>query len=354
MHTSNASLLQPIFVEELDPHASSEWDAYVDGRPDATCYHLRAWQSAAERAYRMSAPHLVARRGPGGPLAGVLPLFVVRRPLARYVTNGLFGAYGPLLSESPEAAQALLHRAQQVAAENGASFVQLKLLGDSFQAEGFARHDLSVVATLRLDAHPEEVWARIGDSMRAKVRKARKHGITVHDEPGGLGEFYEVLASNMHRRGFPIYGLPFLQVLVAELGARAEVLTLRHGGRTISGALVIHYNGVTSVPFVSSLEEAFHLRPNNLLYWEIITRACRRGMHTLDFGKSPVGATTLQFKQSWGAVVQPQPYFIHQRGRAAPRIDASGAGMQQVVRLWQRLPRKVVDTLGPKVSKWIA
>jgi lipid II:glycine glycyltransferase (peptidoglycan interpeptide bridge formation enzyme) len=232
--------------------------------------------------------------------------------------------------------------------------VQLKLLGDAFQAEGFERHDKSVVATLPLHPDPEEVWARIGGTMRAKVRKARKHGISVHDGPGGLEEFYQVLAQNMHRRGFPIYGLPFLRELAAQLGARAEVVTLRHAGQTISGALVLHYNGVTSVPFVSSREEAFHLRPNNLLYWEIITRACSRGMHTLDFGKSPIGATTLQFKQSWGAVVQPQPYFIHERRGKTPTIDASGAGMQRVVRLWQRLPRKVVDKLGPTVSSWIA
>ena len=76
-----------MILELLSDATAAEWDAYVDARPDATCYHLRAWQRVAERAYRMPAPHLLARDRPGGPLRGVLPLFVIGGPFGRSVAR---------------------------------------------------------------------------------------------------------------------------------------------------------------------------------------------------------------------------------------------------------------------------
>jgi FemAB-related protein (PEP-CTERM system-associated) len=343
-----------VIVEELREVSHADWDAYVDGRSDATCYHLRAWKDAAGEAYRMRAPHLLARERPGSPVTGVLPLFVVRRPLACYLTSGLFGAYGPLLAETPEAGRALLERAAEVADRERAAYLQLKLIGDRFDGHRFTRHDTSVIATVPLSPDPEVLWDRIGGPMRTKVRKAQKSGVTVHEGQEELDAFYDVLAANMHRHGTPIYGQPFLRGLVRRLGARARVLTLRHAGRTISGALVIHYNGTATIPFASSRLESFHLRPSHLIHWEIIERACRTGLHTLDFGRSPIDASTLEFKQSWGAVLQPQPFYLQVRRGSPPALDASGAGAQRGVRLWRRLPRRVVDALGPKLSSWIA
>ena len=88
-----------MIIEELTPSANREWDAYVEAHPDANCYHLRAWKTAAESAYGIEAPFLVARESGGGPVRGVLPLFVIRAgPGSAYLTTGLFGAYGPVLA----------------------------------------------------------------------------------------------------------------------------------------------------------------------------------------------------------------------------------------------------------------
>src|SRR5689334_4791819 len=62
-------------VEAYGPGDAPAWDAYVQRRPDATLYHLRAWKEAAELGYGMEAPFLLARDRPGGVVRGVLPLF---------------------------------------------------------------------------------------------------------------------------------------------------------------------------------------------------------------------------------------------------------------------------------------
>ena len=62
----------------------------------------------------MRAPFLVAREAAGGPIRGVLPLFVVRRPFGAYLTSGMFGAYGRNPGGWAAFGQALVREAQRL------------------------------------------------------------------------------------------------------------------------------------------------------------------------------------------------------------------------------------------------
>jgi len=343
-------------IAELGETEASAWDAYVDSHPRANCYHLRAWKTAAEAAYGIEAPFLLARECPGGPVRGVLPLFVIRgRPAGAYLTTGLFGAYGPVLADDAVAGEALVEEAVQRARAENARFVVVKALGDEPHARGFDPLDRWVVARLPLAPEPEIVWRRFRDKTRNAVRKGQRSGLEVRDGHAELDGFYDVLAENMHRKGAPIYGRSLFRELVGELGDRADIVTLTERGRTVSGALVIRFGGVATVPFASSRPSSFHLNPNNLLYWEVISRACRAGLRTLDFGRSLKGSSALSFKLGWGAQVEPQPMYVRTVRGAPPRFDVSAPSVRLLVRLWRSLPRAFADALGPQVCRrWLA
>jgi FemAB-related protein (PEP-CTERM system-associated) len=339
-----------VLVEELTERGVGEWDAFVDGRPDANVYHLRAWRRAGERAYGLRAPWLVARDERGGAVRGVLPLFVVRNVLGGYVTSGLFGAYGPVLADSADAARALVDEGLRITRAARASYLNLKVNGDAQPALGFARHDTSVHATLALTDDPERQWRGFRDKVRNQVRKAQRNELEPRFGSDGFSGFYDVLAENMHKKGTPTYGSAFFRELLAGLGARGDLLTLWRHGECVAGAFVIEYHGEVHVPFASARPSALRLCPNNLLYWEIIRRACERGLKVLDFGRSPRDSSTLAFKTGWGAVVRPQPMMVYAlRGR--PRLDGHDPLVERLVTLWQRLPRPVADALGPSVCR---
>lgn len=341
-----------IWIELLEGSSFAEWDAYVEARPEATCYHLRAWKRVAERAYGIQTSFLLARRK--GAIAGVQPLFTVRRPMHCHVTSGLFGAYGEVLADDAETRDSLLAAARVVVAREGAGYLQLKGLGDrASPAPDFTRVDTSVTAVLALSGGPESLWKRFDGDMRTRIRKAQKSGLQVSSGPAELRAFYGLLAVHCHRKGTPAYGFRFMRELAAALGERCEIVTLSLDQRPVAGALVIHFNGTTYVPWACSRREEFKLRPNNLLYWEIIQRSCARGMERLDFGRSPRGSTNLQFKQSWGAALVPVPFHIYQPGRGKPLLDSAAGGVDRLVRLWQKLPRRWVDAVGPAVSPWL-
>lgn len=338
-------------VEELTPAGAAEWSAYLEARADANCYHLLAWKHAAERAYGLACPFLVARDEPGGPLVGVLPLFLVRNLLGGYATTGLFGAYAPVLADAPEARHALLEAAARLTKAAGLSYLLHKSLGEETPGNGFKRDDHFAIATLPLDPDPEVVWKRFRSEIRNRTRKAERSGLVVQEGEGQLAAFYDVLAENMHRKGTPIYGIAVMRELLHGLGEHAEVLTLAKDGDVVSGALVVYYKGISYVPFVSSRQRAFQWNPNNLLYWEIIKRSCARGMRVLDFGRSPRDSSNLEFKLRFGAEAEPQPYWIYSPKGRQPQLDTGTTSAQRLIRVWQSLPRRVADSLGPAICR---
>ncbi len=340
-------------VELADSAAA--WDAYVSAQPEATLYQLFAWKTVAETAYRMRAPFLVARDGPGQPIRGVLPLVRVPRPFAPYLTSGLFGSYGPVLADEERHARALLADATRRIDEGQASFLHLKLLRDAPEHAGLRRHDVWVTAQLALGATPDEAWQRLRSPMRNKIRHAERAGLLADRGPGWLDAFYDVLSENMGRKGAPVYGRKFMRALLDALRPRADVVVLRHEGRVVSGALIAWFNGTMVVPFSSSLPSAFHLRPNTLLFWEIARRSLELDVHTLDFGSSLRNSTGLEFKLAWRPRIVPIGSYVYAAGRATPPLaPADSALARRAVQIGSRLPGSIARRLGPMVSRWIA
>jgi lipid II:glycine glycyltransferase (peptidoglycan interpeptide bridge formation enzyme) len=359
-------------AEILSAGKYAEWDAFVAAHPLSTVFHLSAWNRIGSKVYGIDNAIVVARDAKGAIRAGT-PLFFVKRPGNWYVTSGIFGSYGPVLSSDESALKAALDRALEFAKEKKAKFMHLKALegpkgGNDFRHEGLARQDIWVTAFLAVGGTADELWKSLPGPMRTKVRKAEKSDLVASwgESEEDLGAFYDVLADNMHRKGSPIYGIEFMREILREFraapGCEASVLTLRLGkgaegslnsrpGDIVSGAIVLRHAGVVYVPFVSSRSRYFPLRPNNLLYWEIIRDANRRGNQWLDFGTSIKGASTLQFKESWGAKTWPVVSYVWSSTGEPVRLDAGAKSLQLGVEIWKKLPRGVADRLGPKLAR---
>jgi lipid II:glycine glycyltransferase (peptidoglycan interpeptide bridge formation enzyme) len=271
------------------------------------------------------------------------------------LTTGLFGAYGRVLADGDLYARALIDAAIQRVDLQDATYLHLKLLGGVPEHLPLKRHDEWVTVKLDLAASDDALFRSLSSSMRAKIRHAQRAGLTFHRDRADLGAFYEVLSANMRRKGAPIYGRRFFEVLLESLGARADVVTLRHEGRVVSGALVAWTHGTAYVPFVSSLPSAFPLRANNLLYWEIARAARSEGARALDFGSSLRDSTALQFKTSWGASVEPIGSYVYAGANAEPALVPRTSFLARAgVQLLRCLPRPLYAAVGPRICRWIA
>src|SRR5438876_9540174 len=141
-----------VMSNEVDP---SEWDTFVDSRPEATGYHLSAWRTVFERAFGHRTEYLAARRA--GKIVGVLPLVEFRSWLfGRFMVSLPFVNYGGVLVADDEIARALFDRAGAIAGEHGLAHVELRHVARRFWDAPCKRHKVAMLLPLGSDR--EAMW----------------------------------------------------------------------------------------------------------------------------------------------------------------------------------------------------
>src|SRR5262249_18197791 len=136
------------------------------------------------------------------------------------------------------------------------------------------------------------------------------------------------------------------------LGEHAALLVIATRDEPVGAMFLAIHRGCAMDLWASSLRRHFAQCPNQLLYWEAIQEAIRRGLRTFDFGRSQWDTGTYRFKEQGGARAVPLYYQYLLRG---PAEVPSFAGQQQrmgiAVRLWKHLPLPVARILGEPIRR---
>ncbi len=91
--------------------------------------------------------------------------------------------------------------------------------------------------------------------------------------------------------------------------------------------------------------ESRELAANDFKYWELMRRACERGVRTFDYGRSKRGTGSFDFKKNWGFEPVPLAYeYQLLRRDSVPQNNPLNPKYRALIALWQRLPRPVVDS----------
>jgi FemAB-related protein (PEP-CTERM system-associated) len=327
------------------------WRRAVAASSDARLAHAPQWLPVITRAYGHAPLYVEAASDEGS--CGVLPAFVVRRPLfGTVVTSMPFLDSGGPCSTSRTIDTLLVDWLIAEAGRLGARLVELRCANRlAIGAEPLAS---KVNMTLTLD-DPAALWRRFTTGMRNKIRKAERSGLTV--EYGGqdnLAAFYDTFAQRMRDLGSPVHGLPFLRHVLEAFGPLARVALVKKGGQAIGGLVALTFKDRVVIPWSSCLKEYFSLSPNMLLYWEAIKTACADGCARFDFGRSTRDSGTYHFKRQWGAEEEPLWWYRIPIAGGRARSDASLSSNSDVlVRMWQRLPLSVTRQVGPQIRRYL-
>jgi FemAB-related protein (PEP-CTERM system-associated) len=330
----------------------SEWDAFVNACAGSSGYHLWRWRRVFERAFGHRTVYLAARDH--GAIVGVLPTVIIRSWLfGRFMVSLPFVNYGGVLAVSDAAARALLDQAADVAADAGASHLELRHSARHFDDLPARCH--KVAMTMPLAADEQTMWEALDRKVRNQIKKAQKSGLTA--ETGGrelVGAFYGVFAQNMRDLGTPVHPRRFFDTVFEQFPANARVFVVRHGAMPVAAAIGYEYRGSLEIPWASSRRSHRAMCPNNLLYWHAIRQSIEDGCRIFDFGRSTPGEGTFHFKQQWGA--EPSPlYWEYQMLAGGPLPDQSpkNAKFKSAIAVWKRLPVPVATWLGPGIMRSI-
>jgi FemAB-related protein (PEP-CTERM system-associated) len=228
----------------------------------------------------------------------------------------------------------------------------LELRHRSPACEGWPTQDLYVTFRRTLDPDPEANLLAIPRKQRAMVRKGIKHGLAsaVDDD---TATFFALYADNQHRHGTPPLARRYFERLRATFGDACEVLTVRDAhGAPVSGVVSFYFRDEVLPYYAGDVPAARDLAANDFKYWELMRRACGRGIRVFDYGRSKRGTGSFDFKKNWGFEPAPLAYaFRLLRRDSVPQNNPANPRYRAFIALWRRLPRPVANGLGPHVVR---
>ena len=335
----------PITVREFRVDDEKCWDDFVRACPEATFFHLSGWKGIIERVFHHRTRYLLAERGDR--IVGVLPLAEVKSRLFGHAVTSLpFGVYGGC-AVTDQAAIAPLHAAAATYAEStGAAHLEMR---NRFAREpGWPRQDLYVTFRKELLPDAEANMNAIPRKQRAMVRKGIKAGLASEiDET--VDRFFDLYADNVHRHGTPPFPRAYFAELKRVFGDACEAMIVVDAERRpVSGVLSFYFRDEVLPYYAGDYTTARDLAANDFKYWELMRRACERGLRVFDYGRSKRGTGSFDFKKNWG--FEPEPlryeYQLFKTDRV-PENNPLNPKYQLMIRTWRRLPRPVVNFIGP-------
>jgi FemAB-related protein (PEP-CTERM system-associated) len=328
------------------------WENFVLACPAATFFHRIGWRDIIEQVFRHRTHYLLAERGDR--IVGVLPLAQVRSRLFGHSLVSLpFAVYGGAACDDAAATGALNDAAVQLARELGVDHLELR---NRQQTEpGWPRQDLYVTFRKALLPDVEANMLAIPRKQRAMVRKGIQRGL-VSEIDAGVDRFFDLYADNVHRHGTPPFPKRYFQALRAQFGDACEVLTvLGPDGKPASSVLSFYFRDEILPYYAGDYDTARDLAANDFKYWELMRRACERGVRVFDYGRSKRDTGSFSFKKNWGFEPEPLHYEYSLLKRdAIPQNNPANPKYRAFIALWRRLPRPVADAIGPSIVRNLA
>jgi CelD/BcsL family acetyltransferase involved in cellulose biosynthesis len=294
----------------LDPLADPAWQRLVDRADAATIFHHPAWLGLVRDHYRFPTAAACVLDADGEAVAG-LPLVAMFSRLTgrRLVAVPFSDTCGPLLAPgAPEDALAVLARAVEAERARRGSRLEVH---ERFDEAGTAV-DLFHRHVVDLRDGFEALEKRWASRVRRNIRKGRREGVESARETGteALDVFYALHLQTRRKLGVPTQPRTFIRRLAKVFDSgMGFVGVARHEGRPIAAAVFLVCGTKVLYKYGASDQEALALRPNNVLFADVMRWAAESGHTELDLGRTDLGQEGLrEFKLSWGADELPLAY----------------------------------------------
>lgn len=335
-------------VREAEAADHARWDAFVEQCPEATFFHRAGWRTVLQDVFGHRAYYLYAESERG--IEGVLPLAEIRSALFGHRLVSLpFCVYGGVAAASDAAAGALDDAAQALAELRRVDVLEYRSRRPAHPA--WLHEDLYVTFRGVLHPDPERNLLAIPRKQRAMVRKGIKAGLVASVDEG-IADFYRAYSESVHRLGTPVYSKGYFRALREVFGRDCEVITVRSDGAVVASVLSFYFRDEVLPYYGGGTAAARALAANDFMYWEVMRRACQRGVRVFDYGRSKQGTGSYAFKKNWGFEPAPLSYeYLLVQGRRVLQHNPLNPRYRHLIRVWQRMPRALANALGPHIVR---
>ena len=316
-------------ARELGPAQDASWNAFVRRHRLGTPFHLTLWRDCIAETFGYQPRYLMAESG--GEVRGVLPLFLLRTPLAgKILLSTPFAVYGGILAEDEEARTVLKTQLEQMAAAEQVQYAELRNAWPE-QCAGFHPLRRYVTFTQELKGTEEALLQGIPRKTRAAIRKSLQCNLSSR-RTRDIDAFCRLYLSNLRRLGTPAFPRSHFRRLLEKYGEEAFVLEVQSGGDTVASVFTFTFRDQI-LPYYGASDPRFHaLQPNNFMYWDLMRSGLREGARLFDFGRSKIERSgSFDFKSHWGMAQRELPYeILLVRRRELAGVEAGAAVVAEV------------------------
>jgi FemAB-related protein (PEP-CTERM system-associated) len=338
-----------IRVRAFAPGDRERWDDFVARCSEATFFHRSGWRGILESCFGHRTHYLLAERG--SEVVGVLPLAEVKSLLFGHALVSLpFCAYGGVAALEPAAVAPLHAAAADLGRQLGVEHLELR--NREVREAGWPQQNLYVTFRRAILPDVDANLAAIPRKQRAMVRKGIAAGLASRIDPG-IDGFFPLYADNMHRQGTPPLPRRYFEALQTVFGRDCEILTVvSPDGEALSSVLSFYFRGEVLPYYAGDVPGARDAAANDFKYWELMRRACERGLQVFDYGRSKRGTGAYEFKKHWGFEPAPLAYeYRLYRRDSIPEHNPLNPKYRLLIALWRMLPIGVANRLGPRLVK---
>ncbi len=314
-------------TDAVDPLTDPRWDAYVRAHPRASVYHLGAWATILERSYGFRPRYLSATRSEG--LVGVLPLFRKQGLLSDARTRSIpVFSYGGPLADDDAIAMRLVEAARDIG-----DVASLTINTDDRRLEppaGFELDELlprwMVEVPRDLDAL-REGWRKTSNNLFRSLKKADAQGLEFRagHSPRDLRSFHRMYVGTMKKHRSLPRSTRQLRLSQELLGDAFKLFLVSHAGRDIAGGVYHVFGDTVELVYNGSEERALSMRPNHVLYWQVMRWAAAHGLRQVNLGGADRDTPLARFKEQWGAVPHTRFRLTYRAGGKQTRTETLGS-----------------------------
>jgi lipid II:glycine glycyltransferase (peptidoglycan interpeptide bridge formation enzyme) len=247
-------------------------------------------------------------------------------------------AYGGLISMDRLDTPHLVAAIDFVQRYLGSLFVRVNPFWDEFD---LGATDLPFQAdeteVLWLDSGMEKLFKNWTKGHKSAVSKARREGVTIRQASTEQDwvDYFAIYEDSLERWGGKVssrYKWELFQIMRDCESHNIKLWIAESSGQAIAGALCLYAKKHVVYWHGAALEKHFHLRPVQLLLFEIIANAADNGYRWFDFNPSGGHVGVRAFKRGFGTTTLSTPW-IELEGQT--RIMGWGSIFKRRFRLWE-------------------
>ncbi len=341
-------------IKQLFPEKFSVWDDYVKSHKKGSFFHLSGWYTVIQKSFNHACYFLYIEKK--GEILGVLPLVEVKSHLFGHaLISTPFCVYGGALADTDELIRLLEKEACHLADTLSVDYLELRYQDQ--QDNTLLLKQMHSTFGCELAENNDKILAVIKKKQRAVIRHSLKNELTFSLQKGKdqLECFYQLLSTSYRNLGTPIFSKAYFENIVDVFGDDVDIALITDKNKQVSSTVMNFYYNEKVLPYYGGgNESARGLKSADFMYYQVMCNASERGYRWYDFGRSKNDSGPYKYKKNWGMEPKSLYYYYYLvNAKELPNLSPNNPKYKDFISLWQKLPLKLSQFLGPFLSKYL-